>query len=121
MFPSSFKLLQSVCRYVYCECALLELDCTMYRSPPVEICSEFEVEKTELPPDVDYSPAVRSCCYLLLVMAGECVITSTATGAVSVSVSQGHVYFVSAGMNLTVKAMSAGVVYYKAHVNMQNL
>lgn len=64
-------------------------------------------------------------------MAGDCVITSTppasnvpsdsAPVSVSVSVSQGHVYFVPAGTTLAVKALPAGVVYYKAHVNMQNL
>lgn len=100
--------------------------------PPVEICSEFEVERTELPAGADYAPAVRTCCFLLLVMAGECVITSSTNNdsnntagvdseSVSVSLSQGHVYFVAAGTSLTVKALSAGVVYYKAHVNMQNL
>jgi len=91
----------------------------LYR-PPVEICSEFEVEKTELPADTEYTPEVRTCCFILIVMSGECIITVNGENDTT-TCSQGHVFFVAAGTSFKVTALSEGAVYYKAHVNMENL
>jgi mannose-6-phosphate isomerase class I len=87
--------------------------------PPVDICSEFEVEKTELSAQVEYFPEARTCCFILIILTGECEIT--VAGEAPVICSQGHVFFVPALTSLSVKASSTGVVYYKAHVNMENL
>lgn len=87
----------------------------------MEICSEFEVEKTELPAGTEYNPEVRTCCFILIVMSGECLITANNENDVVTTCSQGHVFFIAAGTSLVVTALSEDVVYYKAHVNMENL
>ena len=86
--------------------------------PPADICSEFEVEKTELPASVEYFPVLKECCFLLIVISGDCIITTE--NEEPILCSQGHVYFASAGIKYDVKT-NGGVVFYKANVNMCNV
>lgn len=75
------------------------------------------MEKTELPADVKYLPVEQSCCSLLIVISGHCLIS--ANEGPSTPCAAGHVYFVAAGTRLVVNSLEDGVQYYKTHVNMQ--
>ena len=98
------------------------LDTIVLCRPPVDICGEFEVEKTELPADVEYAPEARACCCILIVMAGACEVTVNDEATASCTpCAQGHVFFIAAGTSMSVRALAEGAVYYEAHVNMQRL
>lgn len=90
----------------------------IYR-PPADICSEFEVEKTELPRECEYSPESLNCCCLILIVSGECSVAQESGS--ELFVAEGHVYFLAARTAITVKTSTSGVKYYCAHINLQNL
>lgn len=92
----------------------------LYR-PPVQSCSEFEVEVTTLP----QAPTERTtelqalpCASLLIVTAGGSA-TMTVEGKAS-NVSEGSVLFVAAGAKVAVSVPGASddYVVYRAHANL---
>ena len=90
----------------------------LYR-PPGDVCSEFEVERTTLPPNTGaYSPPILPCGYILLLLSGSsCTVSNTTTGE-SISLQVGTVMFIAANTPLSIDGGAEGVQLYRAHVNL---
>mmetsp|Transcript_20544 Transcript_20544/g.28313 ORF Transcript_20544/g.28313 Transcript_20544/m.28313 type:complete len:413 (+) Transcript_20544:22-1260(+) len=96
----------------------------LYR-PPVDCCSEFEVEIITVPAQVAaYRPLVVACGCILLLMSGSGVSITCHQGVGDgqtlgiTALRTGTVLFVEANAVVTVTTGNDSAVFYRAHVNL---
>jgi mannose-6-phosphate isomerase len=90
----------------------------LYR-PPLDVCAEFEVERTELPAGLQaYSPVTVNCGCLIIVTQGTGVVVQTME-ELGVQLMPGSVVFIPANSSSQFKVdESSSLVYFRAHVNL---
>lgn len=102
-------------------------ECTRLYRPPVAICSEFEVELTNVTPDRKYTLPKVDCGCIVVVMEGSCDAcitevfrTSRTKRTTEKMFCRGMVIFQSADTELIIDTLASttGVLLFRAHVNL---